>query len=102
MTYYRKVAVKLISPIVLKQYLAFRDMSYRELAERSQTSKSLIGFLATGRTTRTSADRARRIAKVLDVPVEAIFLPDVSSVRTNGEMDRYADVSGARGGRRSA
>lgn len=96
MAYYRKVAVKLISPIVLKQYITFRGLSYRELAERSQTSKALIGFLATGRTTRTSAERARRIAKVLDIPVEAIFLPDVSSVRPNAEIDRHRD------GRKSA
>ncbi|MFC8733133.1 helix-turn-helix domain-containing protein [Luteimicrobium sp. NPDC057192] len=73
--------MRLISPVALRQYIAFRGFSYSELGVRSDNSKSLIGHLATGERTATSPDRARRIAKALDVPVEALFVPEVSTVK---------------------
>ncbi|MBM9432372.1 helix-turn-helix transcriptional regulator [Flaviflexus equikiangi] len=71
--------VKLISKETLRQFLKFRDMSYGQLAKRVGCSKSLIGLLATGRRTGTSVDIAKAICRELDVPVESLFLPVLSS-----------------------
>ncbi|MDO5758976.1 MAG: helix-turn-helix transcriptional regulator [Rhodobacterales bacterium] len=72
--------MKLISPDVLRQYLRFRGFSYGQLARLAGCSKSLIGHLATGERRRTSVDIARAICRELDVPVEALFLPELSTV----------------------
>lgn len=72
--------MRVISPVALQQYIRFRDLSYQKLGDKSDNSKSLIGHLATGRRVNTSPDRARRIAKALDVPVEVLFTAEVSTV----------------------
>lgn len=75
-----RFSVKLASPEALKQFLRFRGMSYAELATRTGCSKALIGHLASGRNTHTGVDIARGISKALDVPIDSLFLPDVSTV----------------------
>jgi len=77
----RRLDVRLISPVALQQYMKFRGMSLRQLGEKSQNSKALIGHLSTGERRSTHPDRARRIARALDVPVEALFVPEVSTVK---------------------
>jgi len=80
MSHYRwSFTVKLISKETLRQFLKFRDMSYGQLAKRVGCSKSLIGLLATGRRTGTSVDIAKAICRELDVPVESLFLPNLST-----------------------
>lgn len=76
--------MRVISPVALQQYIRFRDLSYQELGDKSDNSKSLIGHLATGRRVNTSPDRARRIAKALDVPIEVLFAPEVTTVQRDG------------------
>ena len=73
--------MRLISPAVLRQYMKFRGLNLRELGERSGNSKSLIGHLTTGERSSTSPDRARRICRALDVPVEVLFVPEVTTVQ---------------------
>ena len=71
-------SVRLISNETLRQFLRFRDMSYGQLAKKVGCSKTLITFLATGRRQYTGVDIAKGICKALDVPVESLFLPEVS------------------------
>lgn len=87
----RRLDVRLISPVALQTYIKFRDLSLREVAERSDNSKSLIGHLTTGERKSTSPDRARRIARALDVPVEVLFVPEVSTVKR--DTSRKAKVA---------
>lgn len=85
--------MKLVSPATLREFLRFRDMSYRELAEKVGCSKALIGHLATGTHTHTGEDIAQGIAKNLGVPVESLFLPVPSTIRPNGVRHAEADAS---------
>lgn len=85
-------SVKLTSKETLRQFLKFRGMSYGQLADKVGCSKSLIGLLATGRRTGTSVDIAKAICKALDVPVDSLFLPDLSTVRPNSVRKSYAEV----------
>lgn len=80
--------MKLLSKEALRQFLRFRGMSYADLADRAGCSKSLIGLLATGRRTHTGVDVARGIAKALDVPIDALFLPDVSTKHVDADRCR--------------
>lgn len=80
MTHYRwSFSVKLTNKETLRQFLRFRDMSYGQLAEKAGCSKSLIGLMATGRRTHTSVEIAKGICKALDIPVESLFLPELST-----------------------
>ncbi|MFP7706331.1 helix-turn-helix transcriptional regulator [Trueperella sp. LYQ141] len=59
----------------MRRLLAYKDYSYGDIAFRVGCSKSLIGHLLTGRRSRTKLSTARNICKVLDVPIETLFLP---------------------------
>lgn len=73
---------------VLKQYLAYRGLSYAGLgaACRPRVSKSLIGHLASGERTTCSPESARAIEKALDVPAGTIFVPQVLNVVSNDKQ----------------
>lgn len=89
MSHYKwSFTVKLISKETLRQFLRFRDMSYGQLAKKAGCSKSLIGLLATGRRVRTSVDIAKAICKALDVPVESLFLLDMSTVQPSDNRQK--------------
>ena len=84
----RRYDVELISPDALVQYMRFRgDMSLKRLADLVtlrgvKTSKATIGHLTSGHVKRTNMERAKAIAAVLDVPVNALFAnPRVSIVQ---------------------
>lgn len=76
----RRFDVELISREALAQYLRFRGMSLRQVADKAGCSKSTVGHLVTGHIKRTNPDTARAICKALDVPVAALFAPRVSTV----------------------
>lgn len=77
----RRFDVRLISSEALSQYLKYRGMSLRQVAERAGCSKSTIGHLTTGHVRQTRPETARAICKALDVPVEVLFVPRVSTVQ---------------------
>ena len=67
--------VRLHSAQSLAAWMTFRDISVRDLALRTGVSRSTIGHLRSGRRSTCSPALAKRIAKVLDVPVSALFAP---------------------------
>lgn len=76
----------LISRQVLCQYIDYRDLSAQKLADAVThlgvpTSKATIGHLMSGHIKRTNPERAKKIAKVLGVPLGALFVDRVSTVQ---------------------
>lgn len=71
----RGLWVQITSKAAFRQLLDFRGMTIREVAEKSGCSTATIGYLHNPRDTRcnVSPALAKRIAKTLDFPVEAMF-----------------------------
>ena len=69
--------MRLISAPALRQYMKYRDMSVRALADKVGVSHGTIGWLTGGRRTTTRPETAKAIAKALDCPVESLFVPIV-------------------------
>lgn len=81
----RRVDVELTSRAALVQFMKYKGMSARSLAEAVtragvKTSKATIGHLMSGKVKSTRPERARAIAEVLEAPVGVLFVPRVSSV----------------------
>lgn len=81
-----RLDVKLISPTVMKDYMKFRRMTLRSLAEAVTragvpTSKATIGHIITKTVKTVTPERATAIAEALDVPVNVLFAADVSTVQ---------------------
>lgn len=79
--------VKVKDRRILADYIAFRRMSYAELAnrvhEKTRTpgpSKATIGHLVSGHTTSTRKEWAVAIEEVLDAPTGSLFVAKVSRV----------------------
>lgn len=79
--------VKVKDRRILADYLAFRRMSYAQLADevrrRAGTrgpSKATIGHLITGQTTGTKKEWAIAIEESLDAPAGSLFVARVSRV----------------------
>lgn len=77
----RRFDVKLISAQALRSYMEFRDLTIRALAERVGCSHSTIGFLVAGSRETCKPATAKAIAKALNCPVEALFVPRISTVQ---------------------
>lgn len=75
--YEGRLDVRLISAQALRQYMGFRGHSVRSLASKVGVSHGTIGWLTSGQRTTTKPDTARKIAKALDCPVDALFVPVV-------------------------
>lgn len=56
-----------------------RKISQRLLAERAQVAPSFINHLTSGRKRSCTPEVAERIAEALEVPIRALFDPEVSS-----------------------
>lgn len=70
----------------LKQYLAYRRLSYQQLSDKcrpAKVSKSLIGHLVTGERRTTSPETAVAIEEALEAPPGSLFVPNVLPVATN-------------------
>ena len=76
----RRFDVQLISHESLAGYMAFRGHTVRTLAKQVGVSHALIGFLRSGHRRSCSPRTARAIAAALNCPVEALFVPRVSTV----------------------
>lgn len=72
--------VKLISHQALAQYMDFRHMSVRGLATRAGVSRALVGHLHSGARSTVRPASAHAIARALDCPTEALFVPRVVHV----------------------
>ncbi|WP_375792564.1 helix-turn-helix domain-containing protein [Cutibacterium avidum] len=73
----KRLDVRLISAQALRQYMTFRGYSIRSLADRVGVSHGTIGWLTSGRRDTTKPETVRAIAKALDCPVDALFVPIV-------------------------
>lgn len=75
-----RLEVRLISHIALAQYMGYRGLSVRALADKADISRSEIGNLRSGARSNCKPEKAKRIAKALDCPVDALFVPRVLRV----------------------
>lgn len=75
-----KLNLKLVSPAGLCQFMEYRGMSVRTLAERVGCSHSTIGHLRTGERRYVRAAWAKRIEQALDAPRGSLFVVEVSSL----------------------
>ena len=75
--YEGRLDVRLISAAALRQYMAFRGYSVRSLAAKVGVSHGTIGWLTSGQRSTTKPATAKAIAKALDCPVDALFVPIV-------------------------
>ena len=74
--------MRLISAQALRQYMEFRGHSVRSLAAKVGVAHGTIGWLTSGQRTTTKVSTAKKIAKALDCPVDALFAPVVHGSRT--------------------
>ena len=75
--YEGRLDVRLISAAALRQYMTYRGLSVRSLAQKVGVSHGTIGWLTSGQRTTTKPKTAKAIAKALDCPVESLFVPVV-------------------------
>lgn len=73
--YEGRLDVRLISAAALRQYMTYRGLSVRSLAQKVGVSHGTIGWLTSGQRTTTKPKTAKAIAKALDCPVESLFVP---------------------------
>lgn len=76
----RRFDVRLISADALAQYMKFRELSVRELAEKVGCSRATIGHLRSGHRAHVRPEWARSIERSLDAPAGSLFVPELSSV----------------------
>lgn len=76
----RRLDVKLISAAQLAFWMDYQGESVRSLADKVGVSRSTIGHLRSGERTTCKPAVAKKIAKVLQCPKEALFLPVSSNV----------------------
>ena len=75
--------VRLISSEALAQYMSFRSLSVRDLAQRAGLSRAIVGHLRSGKRKNVKPATAKAVAKALDCPTEALFVPSVVHVASN-------------------
>lgn len=71
--------MRLQSPDTLRALMAQRNFSMERLARYSGCSKSFVSHLTAGRKGTCTPELAGRIAEALEVPLEILFVPSVSS-----------------------
>lgn len=71
--------MRLISPESLRAWMDQRDKSLADLANSASVSRGFVSHLRAGRRNTCSPRVAVEIARCLDVPLEALFLPSISS-----------------------
>ncbi len=86
----RRWDVRLISPDALASYMSFRDESTRSLGEKVGCSHGTIHNYLSGKVKNVPDKRAKSIARVLNVPAEALFMPTVSTVTRDVPPQRGA------------
>lgn len=71
--------MRLISPDVLRTWMGHTGKSLADLAAAAEVSRGFISHLTSGRKTTCKPRTAVLIARCLDVPLEALFVPSISS-----------------------
>lgn len=83
--------MRLTSPEMLRATMDRRNFSMARLARYAGCSKSMIGHLCSGHKTTCTPSLAIRIAEALDVPTELLFVPSLTTSRSqNISMRRTA------------
>lgn len=76
----RVVWMQLKDPSLLRMAIKSRGFTHRELATRAGLSAhGMIGHLLSGRRKSCTSDTATGLCAALDVPVDLLFLPHVST-----------------------
>lgn len=75
-----RLDVRLISKDALAQYMSYRGLSVRKLAEKVGCSRATIGHLRSGKSTYIRPEWAKSIERHLDAPAGSLFVAEVSSV----------------------
>ena len=90
-TYPKGAWMRLTSPEMLRATMDRRNFSMARLARYAGCSKSMIGHLCSGHKTTCTPSLAIRIAEALDVPTELLFVPSLTTSRSqNISMRRTA------------
>lgn len=78
--------VRLTSKDTLKALIKQRRLSYGQIGDMVDCHRSMISALVNGHRRSCTEDLARRIALVLDVPLEVLFFdPSTSAVGGNND-----------------
>lgn len=75
--------MKLSSPEMLRATMKRRNFSMERLARYAGCSKSMIGHLCSGYKTSCTPELAVKISEALDVETELLFVPRVSTPRSD-------------------
>jgi DNA-binding XRE family transcriptional regulator len=70
--------MRLISPDVLRTWMGHTGKSLTDLANAAAVSRGFISHLTAGRKNTCKPSTAVAIARCLDVPLEALFVPSIS------------------------
>jgi transcriptional regulator with XRE-family HTH domain len=81
-TYPKGAWMRLTSPEMLRATMDRRNFSMARLARYAGCSKSMIGHLCSGHKKTCTPSLATRIAEALDVPAELLFVPSLSTSRS--------------------
>lgn len=71
--------MRLTSSDTLRALMAQREFSLGRLARYAGCNKSFVSHLLAGRRRSCTPELAQRIAEALDVPLEILFVPSVST-----------------------
>lgn len=71
--------MRLASPDTLKALMAQKHFSLDRMARYAGCSKGMVSHLTSGRKRSCSADLAVNIAEALEVPLEILFVPQLST-----------------------
>lgn len=86
----RRFDVRLISSAALANYMDYREVSVRSLAEKVGCSRATIGHLRSGERTYVRAEWAKGIEKSLDAPRGSLFVPELSTVTRETNRKKVA------------
>lgn len=87
--------VRLTSQDVFRAFIKDRGLSYKQLGDMAGCHKSMIGQLVNGDRSTCTEDLARSIARVFNVPVEALFAPSESAISSRNDKRRQARKAAA-------
>jgi transcriptional regulator with XRE-family HTH domain len=74
--------MKLTSRATLRALMAQKDVSLQDLGNAAGVSKGFVSHLTAGRKSTCTPRVADAIARRLDVPIELLFVPSVSTSST--------------------
>jgi Helix-turn-helix. len=82
--------VRLRSQDIFRSFIKDRKLSYKQVGDMAGCHKSMIGQLVNGDRTTCTEDLALSIARVFNVPMEALFVPSPSAISSRNDKRRQA------------